>query len=170
MMPTRFRHRGRCGRARERGVALVLAILTLFILSVMGLALLFSTTTELRIAGAEASINRVLYAADSGVQYGMVQGRKSDTGPGCPGLSGYWCFLVPAMNTGAGAMKTMNVSITPMRQVDFQKFEFTDLSTNTNFKLYWVTKHFESSAQDTANLNVSKTLSVDFTIGPLALK
>lgn len=170
MMPTRFRHRGRCGRARERGVALVLAILTLFILSVMGLALLFSTTTELRIAGAEASINRVLYAADSGVQYGMVQGRKSDTGPGCPGLSGYWCFLVPAMNTGAGAMKTMNVSITPMRQVDFQKFEFTDLSTNTNFKLYWVTKHFDSMAQDSANLNVSKTLSVDFTIGPLALK
>jgi hypothetical protein len=170
MTVRRFRNLGQRGRAGERGVALVLAILTLFVLSVLGLTLLYSTTTELRIAGAEASINRVLYAADSGVQYGMVQGRKSDTGPGCPGLSGYWCFLVPAMNTGTGSMKTMNVSISPMRQVDFQKFEFTDLSTNTNFKLYWVTKHFESSAQDTTNLNVSKTLSVDFTIGPLTLR
>jgi len=157
-------------RRREEGVALVLAILTLFILSVLGLALLFSTTTEFRIAGTETAINRVLYAADSGVQYGMVQGRKSDVGPGCTGLVGYWCFLVPEMNTGTGAMKTMNVTISPMRQVDFKKFEFTDLSTNTNFKLYWVTKHFESSAQDPTDLSVAKTLSVDFTIGPLTLR
>jgi Tfp pilus assembly protein PilX len=151
----------------ERGVALVLAILTLFILSVLGLGLLFSTLTELRIAGSESTINRALYAADSGVQYGLVQGRTSDIGPGCTGLANYWCFLVPEMNTGTGSMKTMNVSISPMREVDYQAYEKSDLSKNATLKLYWITKHFESTAQDPVNLYASKTIAVDFTIGPL---
>jgi len=151
----------------EQGVALVLAIVTLFILSVLGLALLFSTSVELQIAGAETTINRTLYAADSGVQYGLIQGRGSDLGPGCTGLTNYWCFLVPELNTGTGTPKTMNVSITPMREVDFYSYEKTDLSKNATLKLFWITKRFDSTAQDATNLKSQKTITVEFLMGPL---
>lgn len=164
ILPARRRARSKRG---ERGVALVLSIVTLFVLSVLGLTLLFSTTMELKIAGAETTINRALYAADSGVQYGLIQGRAGDLGPGCGALTNYWCFLVPELNTGLGVPKTMNVSITPMRQVDFYRYEKTDLSKNATLKLYWVTKRFDSTAQDATNLKAQKTITVEFLMGPM---
>jgi hypothetical protein len=60
-------------RGRERGAALVLAILVLAILTVVGIALMLVTSTESRIAANEWSINRAFYASDSGIRWGTVQ-------------------------------------------------------------------------------------------------
>jgi hypothetical protein len=54
---------------RERGVALFFAILTLFVLTIMGIALMFAVSIENRLAGTETNISKIFYAADSGVEY-----------------------------------------------------------------------------------------------------
>jgi hypothetical protein len=58
---------------RQRGAALVIAILVLAILTVIGIALMLVTSTESRIAANEWSINRAFYASDSGIRWGTVQ-------------------------------------------------------------------------------------------------
>jgi len=60
-------------RRRERGAALVIAILVLAILTVIGIALMLVTSTESRIAANEWSLNRAFYASDSGIRWGSVQ-------------------------------------------------------------------------------------------------
>ncbi len=58
--------------ARERGAALFLAILTLFILTIMGIALMFATSIENTLAGTETKVSKIFYAAESGVEYGSA--------------------------------------------------------------------------------------------------
>ena len=60
-------------RAKERGAALVIAILVLAILTVIGIALMLVTSTESRIAANEWSINRAFYASDSGIRWASVE-------------------------------------------------------------------------------------------------
>ncbi len=54
---------------RQRGAALILALLAITILTILGLALMFVSTTEVRLAAAEGSINKALYSADAGIQW-----------------------------------------------------------------------------------------------------
>lgn len=54
---------------RERGAALVVAILVLAILTVIGIALMLITSTEARIAANEWSVNRAFYSADAGIRW-----------------------------------------------------------------------------------------------------
>lgn len=63
----------RAAGRRERGAALVIAILVLAILTVIGIALMLVTSTESRIAANEWSVNRAFYASDSGIRWGSVQ-------------------------------------------------------------------------------------------------
>jgi len=53
----------------EKGAALFLAILVLFILTVMGIALMFTTSIEQTLAGTDTKVSKVFYAADSGIEY-----------------------------------------------------------------------------------------------------
>jgi len=54
---------------REKGAALFLAVLVLFILTVMGIGLMFSSSIENILAGTDTKISKIFYAADSGVEY-----------------------------------------------------------------------------------------------------
>ena len=158
---------GRASRRRqgERGVALILAILTLFILTVFGIGLLFTTTTELQIAGAEATVNKTFYAADSGVQYGIQQGKLNfQSGPCATPVTGSWCFTVPERNTGT-APRTLSVNVTPFRIVDFQLAPGNQLNVGTT-PLFDVGYHFDSFSADTA-LNSQKQIAVDIVVGPV---
>src|SRR5688500_549372 len=58
---------------RERGAALVIAIVALAILTVIGIALMFITSTESQIAANEWAINRAYYASDGGVRWASAQ-------------------------------------------------------------------------------------------------
>jgi type IV pilus assembly PilX-like protein len=60
-------------RRRERGAALVVAILVLAILTVIGIALMLITSTESRIAANEWSVNRGFYSSDAGLRWASVQ-------------------------------------------------------------------------------------------------
>jgi len=52
---------------RQSGSAYVIALLALIVLTVLGLALALVTQSELQIGGNERVVNRVFYAADSGI-------------------------------------------------------------------------------------------------------
>lgn len=60
-------------RRRERGAALVVAILVLAILTVIGIALMLITSTESRIAANEWSVNRAFYSADAGLRWATAE-------------------------------------------------------------------------------------------------
>lgn len=67
----RVRPRG-LGR-REEGFALFLSMLLLLILTVLGIALLFTATTEQSLSGNETKVSKVFYAACSGVDYAVAK-------------------------------------------------------------------------------------------------
>jgi type IV pilus assembly PilX-like protein len=54
---------------RENGAALFVALLLLLIVTVMGIALLFTASIEQSLSSTETKISKVFYAADSGVEY-----------------------------------------------------------------------------------------------------
>jgi hypothetical protein len=57
--------------ARERGSALVVALMATLLLSALGLALVLTTTTETMIVGNYASSQEALYAADAAIERTM---------------------------------------------------------------------------------------------------
>ena len=54
---------------RERGFALLLAMLLLVVLTIMGLGLMFVASVEQTLAGTSTKISKVFSGADSGVEY-----------------------------------------------------------------------------------------------------
>lgn len=58
---------------REEGFALFLAILLLLILTVVGIALLFTASMEQSLSGNETKVSKVFYAACSGVDYATAK-------------------------------------------------------------------------------------------------
>jgi len=159
--------------ANERAAALILAILVSFILTVLGLALLFSTTTEFQIAGAETTVNRTFYAADSGTQYGNYQIKTVHTVPDtyqqCTGLTTYFCFQVPARST-AVTDHALTVQVTPLQLVNVSESTPGGGTLNVNsIPIVILDYQFTSTATDTtAGINSTKTIQVVSSVGPIA--
>lgn len=63
----------RRSRRGEQGFALFLAILLLLILTVIGIALLFTASTERSLSGNETKVSKVFYAACSGVDFATAR-------------------------------------------------------------------------------------------------
>lgn len=57
---------------RERGMALIIVMVMLLLLSILGVTLLTSTTTDLQITGDYRNDGRAFYAADAALQFGQV--------------------------------------------------------------------------------------------------
>jgi hypothetical protein len=56
----------------EKGMALFIAILLLLVVTVMGVALMFTASLEQTLTGTENRISKIFYAADSGIEYGAA--------------------------------------------------------------------------------------------------
>ena len=65
----------RAGRAGERGVALILALMVSLVLVFLGLGLLLQTSLGLQASGTDRWVTKAMYAADAGamMQIGMIQ-------------------------------------------------------------------------------------------------
>lgn len=61
------------GKPGEAGSAYVAVLLVLVVLTILGLALALITQTEMQIGANERTVNRVFYAADSGIETAKVQ-------------------------------------------------------------------------------------------------
>ncbi|MRR53544.1 MAG: hypothetical protein EG822_03395 [Deltaproteobacteria bacterium] len=58
----------------ERGVALVIVLMMLLLLTILGVTMLASSTSELKIAGNYRNNEEAFYAADAALEYGMTFG------------------------------------------------------------------------------------------------
>jgi len=164
---------GRSPAARERGAALILAILVTFILTVLGLALLFTTSTEFQIAGGETTVNKSFYAADSGTQYGNFQIKSQrytpDSYQACTTPTNYFCFQIPAQSTAA-TDHALTVQVTPMQLVNISQSTPGGGSLNINaIPIAILDYAFTSKATDATNgINSQKTIQVVSSVGPIA--
>jgi hypothetical protein len=79
-MPNRKAYEKQPGaQAGESGMILVLAMSMLFIMSIIGVMALNTSSTELGISGNHKSSQEAFYAADRGVEYGMTRGDIYET-------------------------------------------------------------------------------------------
>jgi len=69
----RLRSCGRIPRSGERGIALVITLLLLSLMSILGLAMVFSTSSDMLINGYYRNYRGAFYAADSGLTIARQQ-------------------------------------------------------------------------------------------------
>jgi hypothetical protein len=102
--------------AREKGAALFLAILTLFIITIMGIALMFATSLENTLAGTETKVSKIFYASESGVEYASAM-LSSQTG-----YSGGLMPVGVSSNYPTLTSPDMQVTITSPAIIGFTQF------------------------------------------------
>src|SRR3989304_8513560 len=73
MKITRRVHRAVLPLKDERGIALVIALLIMVVLTVLGIAVIMNVNTEINISENAKNSKQVFYVAESGLQAGMNQ-------------------------------------------------------------------------------------------------
>ncbi len=68
-----MRKNPRLAARHEKGAALVIALLAMAILTVIGIGLMFVTSTESMISANEWAVNRAYYASDGGLRWAAAQ-------------------------------------------------------------------------------------------------
>ena len=160
-----MRARRPAGRG-ERGVALFLSMLLLLILTVLGIALLFTATTEQSLSGNETKVSKVFYAACSGVDYATAK-LSSDKnfvgGPMPVGVSSHYPGL--SRDIGVTVSRPVNVGYTihPGDQIQSQGTTYGTAQIVENF--YFLT----STAQGSA-IQAAKMITADVGIYPQQLR
>jgi len=165
---------------RERGAALVVAILVLAILTVIGIALMLITSTESRIAANEWSVNRGFYSADAGLRWAGVQmndPRTFLTRPefgttAVPNLFGTVLFQMPAhrFQQTFGFLNNDDIQVRVMTPGRLGRRPYRGGIINEQGSRAQYTYAFEvrsTGGQDDAFLQYSKALVADVEIGPL---
>ena len=166
---------------RERGAALVLAILVLAILTVIGIALMLVTSTESQIAANEWSVNRAFYASDAGIRW--AQGEIADVSnflkrPEFVGNAfGTVLFQMPSWRHGAsffsgdptGTDIQVTVSTPGLLGRRFLPAgSMNEGDPNAQFKyLFEVRATGGQNTGGTVGLQYSKALVADIEVGPL---
>ena len=165
---------------RERGAALVVAILVLAILTVIGIALMLITSTEARIAANEWSINRAFYSSDAGVRWAateLTDPRSFLTRPefgsaGAPNLFGTVLFNMSShrFRQTLGFVGTDDIEVRVMYPGRLGRRPYRGGIINEQGSRAQYMYAFEvrsTGAQDDAFLQYSKALVADAEIGPL---
>jgi hypothetical protein len=145
---------------REKGAALFLAILVLFILTVMGIALMFTTSIEQTLAGTETKVSKIFYAADSGIEYAgaMLSTQLAYAGGVMPvGVSSHY----PSLST-----PDMQVTISPPVLLSYALLPGDPLASGGHLygpsQFYEVVYSVKSSASSTST---QATKAIDGEVG-----
>jgi len=151
---------------RERGFALFLSMLLLLILTVLGIALLFTATTEQSLSGNETKVSKVFYAACSGVDYATAKlsSDKNFVGGQMPvGVSSHYPGL--SGDIGVTVSRPINVGYTihPGDQIQSQGTAYGTTQIVENF--YFLT----STAQGSA-IQAAKMITADIGVYPQQLR
>jgi len=168
-------------REKERGAALVIAILVLAILTVIGIALMLITSTETRIAANEWSINRGFYSSDAGVRWassrmsvdilGFLSRPEFGGSKETPIFDGTVLFNMPSHRfvTGAGFVGTDDIQVrvsTPGRLSRRHAVGFLGNNSNSTAMYMWRFELRATGSQNDAFLQYSKALVADIEAGP----
>jgi hypothetical protein len=173
-------------RQKERGAALVIAILVLAILTVIGIALMLITSTESKIAANEWSVNRAFYASDGGIRWASAEMTNlaafmtrpeftSVTPPYTNNPFGTVLFQLPSHRHGGGGFFTGDPTETDI-QVRVQTpalvgrrfapgFVMNVGGGRSQYMYAWEVR--SSGGENDALLQYSKALVADIEVGPL---
>ena len=165
-------------RSRERGAALVIAILVLAILTVIGIALMLITSTESRIAANEWSINRAFYASDAGIRWATVQMHDPVPYMARPEFSGNpfgtVLFQLPSHRHGAlgffrGDVAETDIQVRVMRpsKVGRRPAPGYDDKEGKNKRVIYSFEVRSQGGQNDAILQYSRALVANVELGPL---
>lgn len=171
----------RSNRQKERGAALVVAILVLAILTVIGIALMLITSTETRIAANEWSVNRGFYASDAGVRWGTAQmnsdiatflGRTEFGTKAVPNFTGNVLFKMPShrFQTVLGFVGNDDIEVrvtTPGRLSRRLCFGCKGNAPGEQAQFMYGFELRSTGSQDDRFLQYSKALVADVEAGPL---
>jgi PilX N-terminal len=165
---------------RERGAALVVAILVLAILTVIGIALMLITSTEARIAANEWSINRAFYSSDAGIRWAGAElgdpraflTRPEFGAPGAPILFGTVLFQMPShrYQQTLGFVGTDDIQVRVMNpgRLGRRPYRGGIINEQGSRAMYMYAFEVRSTGgQADAFLQYSKALVADAEIGPL---
>jgi hypothetical protein len=148
-------------RSHEKGMALFLAILLLLVITVMGVALMFTASIEQTLAGTETKISKIFYAADSGIEYGsaMLNSTVNYTGGVMPvGVSTHYPGGgAPDMQVTISHPVLLGYSILPGDEIQSEGSNLPQLIEN----VYALT-----STADSTTIQASKTIDSDVGIYP----
>lgn len=151
---------------REKGMALFLAILLLLVITVMGVALMFTASIEQTLAGTETKISKIFYAADSGIEYGsaMLNSSVSYNGGVMPvGVSTHYPGGgAPDMQVTVAQPVLLGYAILPGDQIQSEGkgYGSNQIVENT----YALT-----STADSTTIQASKTIDADVGVYPKTL-
>ena len=147
--------------SREKGMALFLAILLLLVVTVMGVALMFTASIEQTLAGTETKISKIFYASDSGIEYGsaMLNSSVNYTGGVMPvGVSTHYPGGgAPDMQVSIAPPVLLGYSILPGDEIQSEGSGLPQLIEN----VYALT-----STADSTTIQASKTIDADVGIYP----
>lgn len=142
-------------------MALFLAILLLLVITVMGVALMFTASIEQTLAGTETKISKIFYAADSGIEYGsaMLNSTVNYTGGVMPvGVSTHYPGGgAPDMQVTIAHPVLLGYSIPPGEEIQPEGSPLPQLIEN----VYALT-----STADSTTIQASKTIDADVGIYP----
>jgi hypothetical protein len=147
-------------------MALFIAILLLLVVTVMGIALMFTASLEQTLTGTENRISKIFYAADSGIEYGaaMLNSQLVYAGGPMPvGVNSYYPDSPAAdMLVTIAPPVLLGYSIKPGDQIQSSGKGYGSSQVVEN--LYTLT----SSARST-KIEASKTIDADVGIYPKLL-
>jgi hypothetical protein len=152
--------------SREKGMALFLAILLLLVITVMGVALMFTASIEQTLAGTETKISKIFYASDSGIEYAsaMLNSTVSYNGGIMPvGVSTHYPGGgAPDMQVSIAPPVLLGYTILPGDQIQSQGKGYGTSQIVEN--VYALT-----STADSTTIQASKTIDADVGIYPKTL-
>lgn len=157
-----------------RGTVLLLLILCLAVLTVIGIALKFSTGFERAIAANEWSVSRAFYAADAGIRWATAQ-MASDPGAflGRPEFGspfGAVSFPMPGHDHGPGGLFSGDPTGDGIR-VDVETPSFLGRRDSSGGSdaggLFFYTFEVRARATETSRARYSAGLVADVEVGPL---
>jgi len=151
---------------REEGFALFLSILLWLILTILGIALLFTATTEQSLSGNETKVSKVFYAACSGVDYASARLSANDNFVGGPmpvGLSSHYPGLTNDIAVAVSRPINVGYTIHPGDQIQPHGSTYGTAQIVENFYL------LTSTAQGSA-IQAAKMVTADVGIYPQQLR
>ena len=157
----------RIGRARrEEGFALFLSMLLLLVLTVLGIALLFTASTEQSLSSNETKVSKVFYAACSGVDYATAKlsSDKNYVGGQMPvGVSSHYPGLTADIQVTVTRPINVGYTIHPGDQIQSHGSAYGTTQIVENFY------YLNSTAQGSA-IQAAKMVTADIGIYPQQLR
>ena len=152
------------GSDRERGAAIIIALMVSLVLAFLGMGLLLQTSLGMQAAGTDRWVVRALYAADAGAQAEIATLSNGAVGMGS---------FILADDTGLPGMLTgqYNVTVSDVCELQVPSFAFNP-ENGEYYGIEWKARHvfFRSVATRNAGLLVGLTqaaITQDVTIQPI---